>query len=88
MPRVLEQKVPIPEAARRLRRSGQTLKHGVGRARRGPRATRGERRRPVTEREAELFRLKRDLAEARRERALLQKAPAYVAKAQRPGTRS
>ncbi|MEO8339851.1 MAG: transposase, partial [Nitrospirota bacterium] len=32
MPRVLEQKVPIPEAARRLTMSGKTLKNWVGRA--------------------------------------------------------
>jgi transposase len=36
--------------------------------------------------EAELSRLKRDLAEARMERDILKKATAYVAKAQLPGT--
>jgi len=84
---VLEQKLPIPEAARRLSLSGKTLKNWVCRARRGQLATRGEHRRPVTELEAELSRLTRDLAEARMERDILQKATAYVAKAQRPGTR-
>ena len=48
----------------------------------------GESRRPVTELEAELSRLKRELAEARMERDILKKATAYFAKAQRPGTRS
>ena len=38
----------------------------------------------MTELEAEVSRLKRDLAEARMERDILKKAPAYVAKAQRP----
>mgnify|MGYP001581588041 CR=1 FL=1 len=85
---VLEQQVTIPEAARRLTMSGNTLKNWVGRARRGQLATLGESRRPVTELEAEVSRLKRDLAEARMERDILKKAPAYVAKAQRPGTRS
>ncbi len=84
---VLEQQLPIPEAARRLTMSGKTLKNWVGRARRGQRVTLGASRRPVTELEAELSRLKRDLAEARMERDILKKATAYVAKAQLPGTR-
>jgi transposase len=85
---VLEQKLTIPEAARRLSLSGKTLKNWVGRARRGQLATLGESRRPVTELEAELSRLKHDLAEARMERDIVKKATAYVAKAQLPGTRS
>jgi transposase len=85
---VLEQKLPIQEAARRLAMSGKTLKNWVGRARRGQLVTLGESRRPVTELEAELSRLKRDLAEARMERDILKKATAYFAKAQLPGTHS
>jgi transposase len=85
---VLEQQVPITEAARRLSMSGKTLKNWVGRARRGQLATLEASRRLVTELEAELSRLKRDLAEARMERDILKKATAYVAKAQLPGTRS
>ncbi|MBK8276222.1 MAG: transposase [Nitrospira sp.] len=84
---VLEQQVTIPEATRCLTMSGKTLKRWVGRARQGQLATLGERRRPVTELEAELSRLKRELAEARMERAILQQATAYGAKAPRPGTR-
>ena len=64
---VLEQQVTIPEAARRLAMSGKTLKNWVGRARQGQLTMLGESRRPVTE----LFRLKRDLAEARMERDIL-----------------
>lgn len=85
---VLEQKLPIPEAARRLTMSGKTLKNWVGRARRGQLATLGESPRPVTELEAEVSRLTRDLAEARMERDILKKATAYFATAQLPGTRS
>lgn len=85
---VLEQQVTIQEAARRLTMSGKTLKNWVGRARRGQLATLGESRRPVTDLEAELSRLKRELAEARMERDILKKATAYFAKAQLPGTRS
>ena len=85
---VLEQPVTIPEAARRLNMSSKTLKNWVRQARRGQLATVGASRRPVTELEAELSRLKRELVEARMERDILKQATAYVAKAQRPGTRS
>jgi len=85
---VLEQKLTIPEAARRLTLSGKTLERWVGRARQGQLATLGESRRPVTDLDAELSRLKRDLAEARMERDILKKATAYFAQAQLPGTRS
>jgi transposase len=83
---VHEQKLAIPEAARRLAISGKTLANWVFRARRGQLTTLGEGRRPVTDLEAEVSRLKRDLAEARMERDILKKATAYFAKAQLPGT--
>ena len=67
----LEQQVTIPKDARRLSMSGKTLKNWVGQARRGQLATVGESRRPVTELEAELSRLKRDLADARMEPNIL-----------------
>jgi transposase len=85
---VLEQQVTIPEAARRLSISGNTLERWVCRVRRGQLATLGKSRQPVTELEAEVSRLKRDLAVARMERDIFKKATAYVAKAQRPGTHS
>ena len=85
---VLEQDLTTPEAARRLAISDKTLANWVFRARRGQLAKLGENRRPVTELEAEVARLKRDLAEARMERDILKKATAYFAKAQLPGTRS
>jgi transposase len=85
---VLEQQVTMPEAARRLSMSGKTLERWVCHARRGQLATVGASRRPVTELEAELSRLKRELAEARMERDMLKKATAYFAKTQLPGTRS
>jgi transposase len=85
---VLEQELTTPEAARRLAISDKTLANWVFRARHGRLAGLNETRRPVTELEAEVSRLKRELAEARMERDLFKKAPAYVAKAQLPGTRS
>lgn len=72
---VLEQQVTIPEAARRLAMSGRTLERWVCRARQGQLTTLGASRRPVTELEAELSRLKRDLAEARMERDILKNGP-------------
>lgn len=83
---VQEQAVTIPEAARRLASSGKTLANWVFRARRGQLAKLGESRRPVTELETEVSRLKRALAEVRVERDILKKTTAYVAKAQLPGT--
>jgi transposase len=72
---VLGQQVTIPEAAGRLSMSGKPLERWVGRARHGQLATVGRSRRPVTELETELSRLKRDLAEARMERDILKKPP-------------
>jgi transposase len=72
---VLGQQLTIPEAARRLSMSGKTLERWVCRARRGQLATLGASRRPVTDLEAELSRLKRDLAEARMERDILKNGP-------------
>jgi len=85
---VQDQELTIPEAARRLTMSDKTLANWVFRARRGQLAKLGESRRPVTELEAEVPRLKREFAEARMERDILKKATAYFAKAQLPGTHS
>jgi transposase len=85
---VLEQELTTPEAARRLAMSDKTLANWVFRARHGRLAGLGETRRPVTDLEAEVSRLKRELAEARMERDILKKATAYFAKAQLPGTHS
>ncbi len=71
---VQDQELTIPEVARRLVMSDKTLANWVGRARRGPLAKLGENRRPVTELEAEVSRLKRELAEARMERDILKGA--------------
>jgi transposase len=85
---VIEQDLTIPEAAKRLSMSGQTLSNWVFKARHGKLAGIDEHRRPVTDLEAENSRLKRDLAEARMERDILKKATAYFAKASLPGTHS
>ena len=85
---VIEQDLTVPEAARRLSMSGQTLSNWVFKARHGKLAGMDANRRPVTDLEAENSKLKRDLAEARMERDILKKATAYFAKAQLPGTRT
>ena len=85
---VQDQKLTIPEAARRLAMSDKTLANWVFRARQGQLSGLGESRRPVTDLEAEGSRLKRELVEARMERDILKKATAYFAKAQLPGTHS
>ena len=85
---VIEQDLTVPEAARRLSMSGQTLSNWVFKARHGQLAGMDANRRPVTDLEAENSKLKRDLAEARMERDILKKATAYFAKAQLPGTRT
>ena len=71
---VREQELTVSEAARRLAMSEKTLANWVFRARQGQLAGLGETRRPVTDLEAEVARLKRELAEARMERDILKKA--------------
>ena len=85
---VIEQDLTIPEAARRLSMSGQTLSNWVFKARHGKLAGIDEHRKPVTDLEAEHSKLKRDFSEATTERDILKKATAYFAKASLPGTHS
>ena len=47
----------------------------------------GKNRKPLTEVEAELVKVKRELAVTRMERDILKKAAAYFAKESLPGTR-
>src|SRR3989337_3475974 len=84
--RVIEQDLTIPEAARRLSMSSQTLSNWVFKARHGKLAGMDAHRKPVTDLEAEVSRLKRELAEARMERDILKKATAHFAKPHMPGT--
>jgi transposase len=72
---VREQKLTIPKAARRLAMSEKTPANWVFRARQGQLEDVGETRRPVTELEAEVSRLKRELAEARMEPGILKNPP-------------
>lgn len=81
---VLEQKLSIAEASKRLGLPEQTLGTWVKLARQGQR----ERGGAVTEQAAELSRLRKALARAEMERDILKKAAAYFARESLPGTRS
>jgi transposase len=85
---VIEQDLTVPEAAKRLSMSSQTLSNWVFKARHGKLAGIDTHRKPVTDLEAENSKLRRELAEARMERDILKKATAYFAKASLPGTHS
>ena len=77
---VLQDGMSVPEAARRLSMSAKTLANWVHFARSGKLVEMGEKRKPVTDLEAENSRLRRELAEAKMERDLLKKATAYFAR--------
>ena len=85
---ISEEKLTIPEAARRLGMSVKTLGNWVHKSRAGALSTVGESRKPVTDQEAENARLRREVAELRLERDLLKKAAAYFASESVRGTRS
>ena len=70
---VTEQELTIPEAARRLPMSDQTLSNWVFKARHGKLTGIDAHRKPITDLEAETSKLKRELAEARMERDILKK---------------
>lgn len=81
---VTEGGLSINEAANRLSVGKSTLGRWVKETREG----RPGNRRPVTEDEMELSRLRKENAELRMERDILKKAAAYFAKESLPGMRS
>jgi transposase len=85
---VSEEKLTLPDAAKRLGMSAKTLANWMHQARTGRLSALGESRRPVTEAEADNARLRREVAELRLERDLLKKAAAYFASESMRGTRS
>ena len=82
---VIDVKLPIAEAARRLSLSPQTLKNWVTKQRSGNLNAPGSR--SISDLEAEVSKLRKELAEAKLEKEILKKAMAYVAKGPQPGTR-
>ncbi len=70
----------IPAVARSLEMSAKTLANWVARARRGESPTPVSARGQVGELEAELTRLRQEVAKLRMEKEILKKAAAYFAK--------
>ena len=84
---ITEEKLSLPEAARRLSLPPSTLGNWVKAFKAGRLGEVGKTYRPLTEVEMELARAKKELAEVKMERDILKKAAAYFAKESLPGTR-
>ena len=84
---VLEGGLKIPEVGRRLSVAPSTLAYWVKVSKQGKLKEVGKHRKPLTEVEMELARVKRELAIAKMECDILKKAAAYFAKESLPGTR-
>jgi transposase-like protein len=82
-----EDKLSLPEAARRLSLPPSTLGNWVKQFRAGGLGDIGKTYRPLTEVEMELAKVKKENAELRMERDILKKAAAYFARESLPGTR-
>ena len=85
---VTEGGLSIPEVGRRLDIPTSTIGNWVRAHKDGTLSDVGKHRKPLTEVEAELARVRRELAEVKMERDLLKKAAAYFAKESQRGTRS
>jgi transposase len=84
---VMEEKLSMPEAARRLSLPPSTLANWVKQYKAGRLGDIGKAYRPLTEVEMELAKVKKENAELRMERDILKKAAAYFARESLPGTR-
>ncbi len=84
---VTEEKLSLPEAARRLSLPPSTLATWVKAYKAGRLGEVGKTRRPLTEIEIELARTKKELVEVKMERDILKKAAAYFARESLPGRR-
>ena len=84
---VTEEKLSLPEAARRLSLPPSTLGNWIKQYKEGRLGEVGKKYRPLTEIEMELARTRKELAEVKMERDILKKAAAYFARESLPGTR-
>ena len=84
---VTEEKLSLPEAARRLSLAPSTLAYWVKAYKEGKLGEIGKTQKPLTEVEMELARAKKELIEVKMERDILKKAAAYFAKKSLHGTR-
>ena len=84
---VMEERLSVPEAGRRLSLPPSTITSWVKQFKAGRLGEIGKTYRPLTEVEMELARTKKELFEVRMERDILKKAAAYFAKESLTGTR-
>jgi len=84
---VLQEKVSVNEAARRLSLPPNTLENWMRKYKAGKLGDIGKNYRPLTEVEIENVRLKKALVVAKMECEILKKAAAYFARESLPGTR-
>jgi transposase len=84
---VTEEKLSLPEAARRLSLPPSTISYWIKAFKAGKLGGIGKGQRPLTDVEMELARMKKELAEVKMERDILKKAAAYFARESLPGTR-
>jgi transposase len=84
---VTEEHISLPEAGRRLSLAPSTIGNWVKAYRAGRLGDIGKERKPLTEIEMELARVKKENAELKMERDILKKAAAYFARESLPGTR-
>ena len=84
---VTEEKLSLPEAARRLSLPTSTLANWLKAQKAGKLGDIGKTYRPLTELEMELARVKKENVELKMERDILKKAAAYFARESLPSTR-
>jgi transposase-like protein len=84
---ILEEKLSLPEAGRRLNLAPTTIGNWVKANKAGRLGEIGKNYRPLTEIEIELARIKKDNATLKMENEILKKAAAYFARESLPGTR-
>ena len=84
---VTEERLSLPEAARRLSLPPSTLGNWLRASNEGRLGEVGKTLRPLTQIEMDLARTKKELIEVKMERDILKKAAAYFAKESLPGTR-
>ena len=84
---VTEEKLSLPEAARRLSLAPSTLSYWLKAYKAGKLGEIGKTQKPLTEIEMELARTKKELEEMKMERDILKKAAAYFARESLHSTR-
>ena len=84
---VTEEKLSLPEAARRLSLPPATLRNWLKADTEGRLGEVGKTFRPLTQIEMDLANTRKELVEVKMERDILKKAAAYFAKESLPGTR-